>query len=144
VGRSKRGSLSIQNVVFPDSIESEKFSRFENAEPSMNVTFRGITIDCNDDPQNASDSMRFNCDSDSNEIDESDLHSEKHDIPSTSTFRGMTIDCNEDNEHAKDSIRVNCEFDSNEIDESDLQLKKHFETRISTLRGITIDFKEVS
>jgi hypothetical protein len=32
-------------------------------------------------PENADDSIRFNREFDSNEIDESDLHDEKHDEP---------------------------------------------------------------
>jgi hypothetical protein len=39
----------------------------------MNVTLRGITIDCNEEDENALDSIRFNCELDSNEIDESEL-----------------------------------------------------------------------
>jgi hypothetical protein len=38
----------------------------------MNWTLRGIIIDWSDDPWNASDSIRVNCELDSNEIDESD------------------------------------------------------------------------
>jgi hypothetical protein len=66
----------------------------------MNITFRGITIDCNEDDENALDSIRFNCELDSNEIDESDLHEKKHPEPRVSTLLGITIDCNEDNENA--------------------------------------------
>jgi hypothetical protein len=36
--------------------------------------------------------MRFNCESDSNEADESDLQTQKHDEQRLSTPRGMTID----------------------------------------------------
>jgi hypothetical protein len=43
------------------------------AESSMNSTFRGITIDLRFEYENAFDSIRFNDESDSNEIDESDL-----------------------------------------------------------------------
>jgi hypothetical protein len=35
------------------------------------------------------DSMGFNCEIDSNEIDESDLHSTKHDDPRISTLHGI-------------------------------------------------------
>jgi hypothetical protein len=38
----------------------------------MNSTLRGITIDRRDDRENASDSIRFNDDGDSNEIDSRD------------------------------------------------------------------------
>jgi hypothetical protein len=44
-------------------------------------TFLGIMIDSSDDRSNASDSMCLNCEFDSNVIDESDLHHEKHDEP---------------------------------------------------------------
>jgi hypothetical protein len=38
----------------------------------------GITIDSNDDDENAFDSIRVNCELHSNEIDKSDLQYEKH------------------------------------------------------------------
>jgi hypothetical protein len=37
-------------------------------------TFRGIMIDLSDDDENADDSIRVNCEFDSNVIDESELH----------------------------------------------------------------------
>jgi hypothetical protein len=40
----------------------------------MNVILRGTTIDCNEEQENAFDSIRFNYEFDSNEIDESDSH----------------------------------------------------------------------
>jgi hypothetical protein len=70
-------------------------------------------------PSNARDSIRFNCEEESNEIDESDSHFEKHDEPRISTRRGIKIDSSTEFENAYDSIRVNREFDSNESDESD-------------------------
>jgi hypothetical protein len=73
---------------------------------------------------------------DSNEIDESDLHSEKHDEQRISTLRRIKIDSSDDSENINDSVRVNREFDSNE---SNLQCEKHDEQIIATLRGITID-----
>jgi hypothetical protein len=63
-----------------------------NAGPSINCTFRGITIDLSDEDENACHSIRVNRESDSNVIDESDLQYEKHDEQRTSTFRGITID----------------------------------------------------
>jgi hypothetical protein len=38
-------SFSITKILFPDSIEIDDKVRPINAEPSMNETFRGITID---------------------------------------------------------------------------------------------------
>jgi hypothetical protein len=38
----------------------------------MYLTLEGITIDSSDEDENAEDSIRINCESDSNEIDESD------------------------------------------------------------------------
>jgi hypothetical protein len=75
--------------------------------------------------------MRFNRESDSIEIDESDLQSLKHDEPRTSTFRGISIECNDESANAKDSIRINREFDLNEIDESDSQFLKLDDPTIS-------------
>jgi hypothetical protein len=63
-----------------------------NAEPSMNWTFRGITMKSSEEDENADDSIRFKADFDSNEIDESDLHDEKHAKQRISTLRGITID----------------------------------------------------
>jgi hypothetical protein len=57
---------------------------------------REIIIDFSEDLQNVRDSIRFNLKSDSFEIDESDLQSEKQRKPRISTVRGMTIDFNED------------------------------------------------
>jgi hypothetical protein len=89
-----------------------------NAEPSMNSTFRGISIDSSDDHPNAARSIRINREFDSNEIDERDLQNAKHDDSRISTFRGISIDSSDDCENAEDSIRINREFDSNEIVES--------------------------
>jgi hypothetical protein len=44
------------------------------AEPAINSTFRGISIDSRFEPENANDSIRFTDEGDSNEIDESDSH----------------------------------------------------------------------
>jgi hypothetical protein len=51
----------------------------------MNATLRGITIDFNEDDENARDSMRFNREFDSNEINEKDSHEQKHFDPRIST-----------------------------------------------------------
>jgi hypothetical protein len=85
----------------------------------MNRTVPGISvdlIDSSDDDENADDSIRFNREFDSNEIDESDLQDEKHDDPRISTFRGISIDLTDDSRNAKDSIRINPEHNSNEND----------------------------
>jgi hypothetical protein len=55
-------------------------------------TFLGIKIDSSDEYENASDSIRINCEFDSNVSDESDLQYEKHLDPRISTFRGIKID----------------------------------------------------
>jgi hypothetical protein len=60
------------------------------AELSMNSTFRGITIDSSFEFENAFDSIRFNDDGDSNEIDESDSQSSKHDDPRILMKFGIT------------------------------------------------------
>jgi hypothetical protein len=44
------------------------------------------------DPFNRFDSIRFRCEFDSNEIDESELQRSKHDDPRISTFPGIEID----------------------------------------------------
>jgi hypothetical protein len=52
----------------------------------------GISIDSRDDSENADDSIRFNREFDSNEIDESDPQPAKHDDPRISTLHGISID----------------------------------------------------
>jgi hypothetical protein len=44
-------------------------------------TLHRITTDWSDNPEKAFDSIRINREFDSNEIDESDIHPEKHDEP---------------------------------------------------------------
>jgi glucan biosynthesis protein len=75
-------------------------------------------------------SIRFNCEFDSNEMNNGRRHPQKIDEPRISTFRGISIDSSDEYENAYDSIRINFEFDSNEIDESDLQNEKHDDPRI--------------
>jgi hypothetical protein len=53
----------------------------------MNWTVHGISINSNDDNENALDSIRINHEFDSNEINESDLKYAKHDDPRISIFR---------------------------------------------------------
>jgi hypothetical protein len=78
--------------LFPDSIEIEDKVTPINAEPSMNSTFREITIDSSDDLENTIDLIRVKCEFDSNVSDESDLQNEKHPGPRISTFLGIKID----------------------------------------------------
>jgi hypothetical protein len=80
---------------------------------------RGIKIVRSDDSENALDSIRVNCEFDSNVIDESDLQFEKQLDPRISTFLGIKIDSNDDLENASDSIRVKCESDSHKIDKNE-------------------------
>jgi hypothetical protein len=49
-------------------------------------------IDSSDENENADDSIRANCEFDSNVIDESDLHHEKQFDSRISTFLGIMID----------------------------------------------------
>jgi hypothetical protein len=69
----------------PDSIKTFPIGVNVNAEPSINSTLRGITIDPSFEYENASDSIRFNDDGDSNETDESDLQFRKHNDSRIST-----------------------------------------------------------
>jgi hypothetical protein len=130
----------IRNFSKSSEIEIDDNVTSINAEPLMNWTFRGITIDWSDEDENANDSIRVNCEFDSNVIDKSDLQFEKHFDPRISTFLGSKIDWSDEDENTSDSIRVNCELDSNIIDESDSQNEKHFDSRISTFLGIKIDW----
>jgi hypothetical protein len=88
------------------------------ASQEMNRMAEG-TITDNQTRSNVQVSRRFNREFDSNEIDESDLQSRKHDDPRISTFRGISIDPSDEHSNISDSIRFNREFDLNEIDESE-------------------------
>jgi hypothetical protein len=116
---SIKTSFSITNVVFPLSILIDDKFISQKAEPSMNRTFRGIKIDWSDENENANDSIRVNREFDSNEIDESDWHHEKHDEQRISTLHGRKIDRSDDFSNACELICVNRECDSNKIDESE-------------------------
>jgi hypothetical protein len=56
----------------PVSIDNDNERIPLNADGSMNSTLFGITIDRNDEFENANDSIRVNDDGDSNEIDSRD------------------------------------------------------------------------
>jgi hypothetical protein len=83
---------STMKCEFPASIKIKICETFENAEPSIKSTFRGILIDLRAESWNASDSMRFSRELFSNETDESDWQYEKHDEQRDSIFRGIMID----------------------------------------------------
>jgi hypothetical protein len=97
-----------------------------NAEPLMNSTLRGISIDSSDEYEKAEVSIPINREFGSNEITESDGQQKKHNDSRISTFRGMLIERSDENEKADDSIRINCEGDSNDSDQSVLHCSKHF------------------
>jgi hypothetical protein len=69
----------------------DKFA-LQKAEPPMNRTFRGISVDWSDESANADDSIRVNREFDSNEIDANDSQYEKQDEQRISTLRGIKID----------------------------------------------------
>jgi hypothetical protein len=56
----------------------------------MKQTIEGIATERTSVPKSARASIRFNLESDSNEIDESDSHDEKHDEPRISIVRGIS------------------------------------------------------
>jgi hypothetical protein len=76
----------------PDSIKIDDNVTPMKAEPSMNRTVRGITIDSSDEYENANDSIRLNREFDSNEMDESDSQCEKHSEQRISALDGIKID----------------------------------------------------
>jgi hypothetical protein len=87
--------------------------------------------------------MHVNSESVSNEIDESDLHLEKHLEQKSWTWWGTVTDLKEEQwQNAFDLMRVNSESVSNEIDESELQNAKHSKQKNWTRRGIVIDLRE--
>jgi hypothetical protein len=79
-------------------------------------TVVGIRIDSSDEGENASDSVRVNCEFGSDVIDENDLQFDKHAERRISTFRGIKIDLSDERENASDSICVKRESGSNAIE----------------------------
>jgi hypothetical protein len=71
-------------------IDESDLQHKKHPDPRISTLF-GIKIDWNDENENASDSIRFNCEFDSNLIDASDLHNEKHDEPRISIVRPTSI-----------------------------------------------------
>jgi hypothetical protein len=65
--------------------------QYEKHLDSRISTVLGIKIDSSDENENAAESIRVKCESDSNAIDESELQDEKHFDPRISTFRGIKI-----------------------------------------------------
>jgi hypothetical protein len=90
--------------VLPDSIHPDFNDVDVNAELSIKWTFCGMTIVSRAVFESAFDSICFNDDDDSNEIDESDLQNAKHDEQRISTEHGITIDSSVEFENASDAI----------------------------------------
>jgi hypothetical protein len=92
-------------------------------------------------PKKASSPTSRNLDPDSNVTEESDLHSQEHQIPKTSTDAGRMISIKPVRENASSPIRDNFDPDSNATEESNPQSKKHFTPKTSTDAGrmISID-----
>jgi hypothetical protein len=107
----------------------------------MNRTFRGITIDWSDDFENANDSIRVNCEFDSNMIDETDLQYEQQYEPRISTFLPISIDDDFEkfriNLWSTTSIRNS--FSITNTSFTQLQFEKQLDSRISSFLGIKID-----
>jgi hypothetical protein len=78
---SRMKSESIIQCALFGSIEITISGTLENAEPSINRTWRGILIELREPRENTCGPMRPNSEPASNEIDESDLQYEKHDEP---------------------------------------------------------------
>jgi hypothetical protein len=85
---------------------------------------------------NAFSPIRDNFDPDSNAIEESDMHSEKHPKPKISTDAGIMIIFKPVPRNTCFSIRDNFDPDSNVIDKSDRHEKKHFSPKNITESGI--------
>jgi hypothetical protein len=81
-----------QNLRLPDLIQ--QFDKFvlENAEASIEQTVGGITIGFSDGNENASDSIRVNCECESNKTNRSESYDENHHDPRLSTLRAITIE----------------------------------------------------
>jgi hypothetical protein len=88
------------NHALPISIKQLDKFVWRKAEPSIEQTLDGITIDSMDEHKNTPDSIRVNREFDSNEIDESDPQYQKHDEPRISTPRGIEIDRSDEYENA--------------------------------------------
>jgi hypothetical protein len=77
----------------------------------------GTSADVSAMSGNASDSIHFNLESDSDEIEEKDPQQKKYHELRISMICGMTIEFSKKMENASDSIRFSLESDSIEIDE---------------------------
>jgi hypothetical protein len=73
-------------VIDESDLQNEK-----RRNPRISTLF-GITIDRNDGLENASDSIRVNCEFNSNVIHEIELQREKQCDPRISALSGITID----------------------------------------------------
>jgi hypothetical protein len=110
----------------------------------MTSTVAGIQIDVSDEqPLNASISIRFNLEPDSNVNEESEWQPSKHFCPMTSTVAGMQVDCNEKQAlNAHRLIWVNFEPDWKVNKESDRHIRKLPSPITSTAAGMQIDWND--
>jgi hypothetical protein len=83
---------STMKCEFPDSIEIEICEVFENTEPPIKSTSRGIMINSRAELRNAFDSIHFSRESFLNKINEDDQQPKKHEEQRTSRFRGIVVD----------------------------------------------------
>jgi hypothetical protein len=125
----------LSNSSHESSSRNKRWSGLTPKSESTNKTVQKTTL-LQDRPRKARDSIRFNREFDSIEIDESNLHDEKHDEQWLSTLSGIKLDWSDEFENADEPIRVTREFDSNQ---NDSQREKYDKSIISTLRGITMD-----
>jgi hypothetical protein len=72
-------------------MDSSDLHQEKQSEPRIS-RLRGIKIDRSDEFENALDSIRLNCEFDSNETDLSDLHQKKHSEQRIWQLRGITMD----------------------------------------------------
>jgi hypothetical protein len=76
-------------------INESDLQKAKHVDPRIS-TFLGIKIDSSDEYEKTSDSIRVECEFDSNVIDESDRQSGKQFDPRSSIFFGITIDSSDD------------------------------------------------
>jgi hypothetical protein len=99
---------------------------FSNAEPSMNRTLRGLSIERSDAHEDAFDSIQVNRECNSNEIDKYTIQSAKHDDSTISTFDGISIEPSDDSRNAFDLIRSESIVNLIQVTEkNDSQNEKH-------------------
>jgi hypothetical protein len=116
--KSKRKACSIFDRTLSASTQIAPTNHPINADASIQLIGLGMQIDWNEHDSKHDSSIRFNLDSDPNEMDPNSFRFRgwpvKQDVDRISTEMGMQIDCNEQNAKHNPSILFNLDPGSTE------------------------------